>query len=225
MIENLSLSEELLIHADQLESEFLEDGTPEERRDWPSYQKLVEAIVGGITSTREALQPKELLLFEPLVRQDRSINIVEGLLDAHYAVLGLKQVRLLVARTMRLDPLKARYEASPQTNRYIREAAKAYVAGLPMASVAMSRAALEQALKDKLGKQCGGERETFREIVDSAVKWSILDADEAHIAKRLAEECNQLLHEKPIESDDKAFEILTAIRSLVERVLTAQGGF
>jgi hypothetical protein len=220
---NLSLSEELLIHADVLESEFLEDGTPEERRDWPTYQRLVEAVVTGITSTREGLQPKDLLLFEKLVRQDRTM--AEGLLDAHYAILGLKQVRLLVARTIRLDPLQAKYEASPQTNRYIREAAKAYVVGLPMASVAMSRAALEQALKDRLGKQRGGERDTFGEIVDSARRWNILDADEARMAKRLGEECNQLLHEKPIESDDDAFEILTAIRSLVERVFTAEGGF
>jgi hypothetical protein len=221
---NDSLSEELLMQADLLESQFLEDGTPEERRDWPLYQKLVETVVFALTSTRETLQPKDLLKFEDLVKQDGAL--VEGLLDAHYTIRGLKQVRSIVSRTMRLAPLQAKYPVSSQTNRYIGEAAKAYIAGLPMASVAMSRAALEQAIKEKLGKQGDGDRDTtFSKLVDSARKCSLLDSRDAKAAKDLADECNRLLHEKPIENDDKAFEILTAIRSLIQKVFTAEGGF
>jgi hypothetical protein len=137
----------------------------------------------------------------------------------------LKHVSQMVARTLMLAQLSASSAASQQTNRYVREATKCYIYGLPMSSVAMSRAALEQSLKDRLGKQGDGDRDTtFGELVTAAQKWRILDSTDARAAKDLADKCNLLLHEKPMERD-KAFEVLVAIRSLIQKIFSSNPGY
>ena len=73
------------------------------------------------------------------------------------ALAGLRSVGSFVDRTMRLTKLRAATTPSKQTNYYIAEATRAYIYGLSMASVAMSRAALEQSLKERLGLQNSGE--------------------------------------------------------------------
>jgi len=218
------LSQELLRYADQLEREFLEDASPVDRRDWPIHKKFVENIVSALISARETVWSTDLTDFERFSSENR--EMVDGLLDSHYTILGLNRVHSLVARTMRLAQLQAKYAPSPQSNSYIQEAARAYISGLPMASVAMSRAALEQALKDRVGKQGDGDRDTtFAKLANYARKWKILDEADTKRSKDLADECNRLLHEKPIESDDKAFEILAAIRTLIQKIYSAEGGF
>ena len=78
-------------------------------------------------------------------------NASRDSLDAKYSQELLERVPLFVNRTLKLAVLESKYSASAQTNMYIQEAARAYIYGLPLASVAISRAALEQSLRDRLG--------------------------------------------------------------------------
>jgi hypothetical protein len=86
-------------------------------------------------------------------------------LNDYFSIHQLREVNALERRTLRLAGLTAKFPASPQTNRYIREATHAYIKGLPLASVAMSRAALEQGLRDRLGLQKTEERRSFDDLV------------------------------------------------------------
>jgi hypothetical protein len=54
---------------------------------------------------------------------------------------------------MKLSHLQAQEVPSQVTNTYVQEAVRTYILGLPLASVALSRAAMEQALKEGLGYQ------------------------------------------------------------------------
>jgi hypothetical protein len=215
------LSSELLWHSEILEREMLEYLTADERKDYETHRGLVDGIVQALISTRETMRSGDFTVFDQFAGENR--EIVDGLLDSHYAIVGLKQIRSIVDRTMKLAQLRSRQTPSAQTNRYIQEAARAFINGLPMASIAMSRAALEQALKEVLGRQGDGRYIEFRKLVDDAKRWNILGATGENAARDLARECNDLLHEKPTDSDEEAFRILAAIRSLIQEIYSADG--
>jgi hypothetical protein len=218
------LSAELIWHAECLERDLLQDRTAEEQADWTKHQQLVELIVKAIVSTRETLRSEDLSVFEQFAKSDP--DLTESLLDEHYTMACLKDIYSVVKRTLRLAQMRASTTPSKQTNRYVKEAAHAYIRDLPMASVAMSRAALEQALKERLGRQGDGVYVTFDELVKEAVRWNILKTKTAaRAAHDLAKRCNDLLHEKPVESDDQAFEILVAIRSLLQDIYSSSPGY
>ena len=214
------LSIELLSHADSLERGLLEDLNQEERKEYSDGQLLVDKVVRALIEARERIHSRDFAVFEQLARENR--ELIDSLLDNHYTLAGLQNVSSLVNRTMLLAQLQSSNAPSSQTNRYVQEAARAYINGLPLASVAMSRAALEQGLKDRLGRQGDGVHIEFRELLDEAKKSGLLADQRA--ARKLAKECNDLLHEKPV-SDSKAFEIFAAIRSLLEEIYSAQGGY
>lgn len=94
-----------------------------------------------------------------------------------------------------------------------------------MASIAMSRAALEQGLKERLGRQGDGTHIPFRDLTEEARKYNILGRTGFHAAKNLAKDCNELLHEKPVRDDTAAFKILVETRSLLEEIYSAEGGY
>jgi|ERR1017187_4422546 hypothetical protein len=217
------LSAELISHAEFLEQDMLQEQTTEEQAEWTKHQHLVELIVKAIVSTRETLRSDDTSVFEQFAAADP--DLTESLLDEHYTMAALHDIRNVVRRTLRLAQLRASTTPSKQTNRYIQEAAQAYIRDLPMASVAMSRAALEQALKDRLGRQGAGAYITFADLVTEARRCNILSVITARVARDLAKSCNDLLHEKPVENDDQAFEILAAVRSLLQDVYSSSPGY
>jgi hypothetical protein len=217
------LSAELITYSECLEQDLLEDRTVEERAEWTKHRQLVELIVEAIVSTRETLRSEDLSVFEQFA--DADPDLTESLLDEHYTMAALNDIASVVQRTLRLAQLRASTTPSKQTNRYVQEAARAYILDLPMASVAMSRAALEQALKDRLGRQGAGTYITFADLVTEARRCNILSVKTARIARDLAKSCNDLLHEKPVKNDDQAFEILAAVRSLLQGICSSSPGY
>jgi hypothetical protein len=214
------LSAELISHADFLEQDLVEDRTAEERADWVKHQRLVDLIVEAIVSTREILRKEDLSVFNQVAEADP--DLTESLLDTYYTMACLKDVPKAVRRTLRLAQLRASTTPSKQTNRYVQEAARSYIRDLPMASVAMSRAALEQALKEQLGRQSDGVYRTFSELRTEAKEKGVLNARTNRVARDLAIRCNELLHEKPLESDDQAFEVLVVTRSLLQDIFSSR---
>ena len=75
-----------------------------------------------------------------------------------------------VKRLMKLSRLEALRLPSKVTNGYLREAVRTYIFGFPQASIALSRAALEQALKENLGHQLSGEFRNMDELFKGSAK-------------------------------------------------------
>jgi hypothetical protein len=94
-----------------------------------------------------------------------------------------------------------------------------------MASISMSRAALEQALKEILGRQADGRFVTFQLLLSESTKWSIFTDAAAAATRDLAQICNRVLHESPSTNDDEAFEVLSGTRSVLEELYSRNGGY
>jgi len=92
-------------------------------------------------------------------------EIIEDLLDERFTRDVINAVAGYVKRTLELSRLEAARIPSTLTNGYLREASRTYIFGLPHASVALCRAALEQALKENLRYQATGTFVEFNTLL------------------------------------------------------------
>jgi hypothetical protein len=117
-----------------------------------------------------------------------------------------------------LSKLDGSHVPSGHTALYIREAARTYVYGFMQASAAMSRAAVEQALKERVGLQGTGDRISFRRLVKMAEEKGVLDASAAGQARdHLAPEANAVLHHGPAD-DETTLRILDVARGVLNHI-------
>ena len=139
-------------------------------------------------------------------------------LDELYCRESLKGVSRMVARTLQLPPATLSGIPDGPAFVYLREAARCYIQGLDQASIALARAALEAALKKRLGDTLGKDA-VAREKLDTLIKeWAprtrTLTAAQQKEARRIQVVANRVLHEKPTD-ERTAFEVLQAARGLV----------
>jgi len=100
---------------------------------------------------------------------------------------------------------------------YLREAVRTYILGLPQASVALSRAALEQALKENIGYQGTGTFVRMNDLLDEAEGAQIIDQTVRRMARDIADQADDVLHEKPT-SLAYAYEVLIKLRGVLQHV-------
>lgn len=218
---NDTLSKHLQDYITDMESDWQRELTPQELPENENMDKLTKAIVFYVLRSRETVVGKAFSMFEDLLRN--SPEPVGSFLDEHYTKTILAEVPAYVARTLELSAMQAHASPSTITNTYLQEATRTYVLGLPQACVALSRAALEQSLKEVLGHQLGGAFITFQSLVEDAVKYNILDKQTPKMARNLAREGDEGLHEKPTDLNS-ARDVLIGVRGLVQQIYSAQGG-
>ena len=129
-----------------------------------------------------------------------------------------------VKRTLQLSRLNSINFPSKTTNGYLQEAVRTYILGLPQASVALSRAAMEQALKENLGRQLSGDFITFQKLLEEARKWNILDRTMELCARDIANAGDSVMHEKPT-TIPQALEVLAKLRGLLQHIYSAEGQY
>jgi|GEM_PF-2174240 len=144
------------------------------------------------------------------------------ILNKMFSVEFLKKVNFCVKRSMKLAGLFAKEPASKQTNLYIHEATSAYILGLPIASVVLSRAALEQALKDRLGLQNNQQDiRSLAELIENANTWKLFeDSTSTSAAIEMKKQCNKVIHEGPID-ESEAFQIISIVRDLIREIFAS----
>lgn len=135
---------------------------------------------------------------------------------------ALEEIPATVKRLTRMSKLTALRIPSGQTGVYIREAARTYVHGFMQASAAMSRAALEQALKERSAHQGAGAFIKFQDLVDDAKEKRFLDDKTARAVRDTAKKADSVLHAKPI-GEDGAFDVLIEVRGLIQQIYDAHG--
>jgi hypothetical protein len=239
------LSQHLLQELRDVENSFVDDSDPSEREERLAAREFMSALVDQVVSQRQQLSHRETNKLNHWIGKlcarrkmasvspalvDEVIQLLDSAtrdsLDARYSEEMLEAVPLFVDRTLKLAVLVSNYPASEQTNLYIHEAARAYIYGLPLASVAMSRAAMEQSLRDRLGYQQSDERISFDDLVKKAQTYGLLPRERQNPVgpgiRTVNKRCNEVLHQGPV-SDDEAFELLTAARSVIEELHSADG--
>lgn len=141
----------------------LSDLSLQEQQETVEARKIVEVIVSEVIKSRETLSEGRLRTIENLVRSDP--GLIAHFLDEYFTREVIDAVPGYVRRTLELSPLEAADTPSKVTNTYIREATRTYILGLPQASIALCRAALEQGLKERLGRQRSGEFIKFQDLL------------------------------------------------------------
>jgi hypothetical protein len=157
--------------------------------------------------------------FEEFVQKNR--DLVESWLDGYYVYPQLHAIPAMISRTLLLARLEAISTPSQQTNLYISEATRCYIHGFMLAAVAVTRAAFEQALKERLAQLHGTSYEGFnlgRLIRIAKKRGDVLTQDLLDMAAILNEACNQVMHTRPARNDDDALAIMDGIRFLIREL-------
>lgn len=216
------LSERLRDQLRFLDWEDHEDLPAEKRAEAERDRRFVKAIVADIVQSRESLSDGKFKTIELLVLNVP--ELVAEFLDDYFTRDVLSAVSGYVNRTMQLSRLQASGRASDTTNGYLREAVRTYIFGLPQASVALSRAALEQALKERMALQLSGEFIKFQDLLKEARKWNLLDAEMEQRARDIANAGDDVMHEKPTNLS-KALEVLNKLRDVLQHVFSVEGHY
>jgi hypothetical protein len=196
--------------------------SPEDRQEQEKALKIVGVIVDEIIKSRETLSDTGLAAIETIVQSDP--DLVKGFLDDRFTRDLVGSIPGYVERTMQLSRLEASGMPSKITNGYLREAVRTYILGLPQASVALSRAALEQGLKEKLALQSSGQFHKFQDLLNDARKWNILDATMELCARDIAKAGDEVLHEK-LTSLPHALEVLDKLRGLLQHIYSVEAHY
>ncbi|WP_164981340.1 DUF4145 domain-containing protein [Silvibacterium dinghuense] len=217
MKRELSTSEFLITQIESRDDAF----TPEERAQAEKDRAFTEAVARNIIKARTDRVDKSLAALEVLVRDSEGHELIAGTLNNFYTREALDAIPSQVDRTLRLAKLEIQITPSAVTNSYLREAIRTYILGLPQASVALSRAALEQALKEGMGYQSTKTIVEMKGLLDEAESGIGLDRSVRKLAEEVAKAGNDVLHEKPTTLED-AFNVLIKMRGVFESIYADQ---
>jgi hypothetical protein len=118
---------------------------------------------------------------------------------------------------MELSRLEGSRVPTKITNGYLAEAVRTYIFGFPQASIALSRAALEQALKEELGCQGTKIFLDMNSLLDEAEGLGAIDGVIRRTARKIASEADAVLHEKPADLA-KAYDVLLMLRGVLQHI-------
>jgi hypothetical protein len=183
---------------------------------------MIKVVVDDLIASRETVADNKLASIEKLVQSKP--EMIESFLDERFTRKFVEGVPGNVSRFLKLSRMEALTIPSPTTNGYLREAVQTYVFGLPQASVALSRAALEQALKEKLGMQRSGDFIKFQDLLKEARKCNILDGVMEKCARSVANAGDDVMHDRPTDLP-KALEVLDKLRGVLRHVYSVEGHY
>jgi hypothetical protein len=168
--------------------------SPQELEEEEKFTKLVKAVVDDLINSREMLIESKLASIEKIVVSHP--DLIASFLDEQFTRKVIDAVPGNVRRTMELSRLEGSRIPSSVTNGYLREAVRTYILGLPQASIALCRAALEQAIKENLGYRTSTVVE-MNSLLDEAETAHVIDKTVRTMAREVAIEANGVLHENP----------------------------
>ncbi len=152
---------------------------------------------------------------EHLLRNDS--EIFEAEIDRVLTTRALRTIGEMTRRVVNLSKLSSARIPSGQTAAYIREAARAYFYGLFQASVDMSRAALEQTLKEVLKLQGVEDFISFKKLRMKASERKILDDVTGRATKDFFRDASAVTHNRPTDSKT-ALQFPDRSRALIEQI-------
>ena len=209
------LSRHLQSYIDTLDLEGERDIPTEELEEAKKAEKIVELLVDDIIASRESLIEKSLAVIEKF--DVAYPELVRHFLDERFTRDMIQSVPGYVSRTMELSRLEGSRTPSQTTNSYLQEAVRTYIFGFPQASIALSRAALEQSLKEELGHQ---DRRIFvdmNNLLDEAEGAGVIDIVIRKTARKIASEADAVLHERPADLP-KAYDVLLMLRGVLQHI-------
>jgi hypothetical protein len=186
----------------------------------PTHYKLLdqlEQIMDAMISARERIQAVDYSDAEQSISA-RNPRFLQEQFDYQYTRRLLADVPRIVERTLRLSGLVAAGRSpSRKMEVYVREATRCYIFGLWAACVALSRAAVEHAIRERVADQLVGSRKKLSEMIEGARRFGVLDRMQAELATRVKLSGDTVLHGGSV-TDRDAWDTLVAARTLLEQL-------
>ena len=180
----------------------------EERTEIDKFESELAASLEGFTSVSEA--------FITSVLQKYRKGTLEDSLDSYYVRKGLRDAPKFAQRTLQLTALGTKETPSTNVAFYIREATRCYIHGFWAAGVALSRAALEQGLKEAVSRALGARaaRYELSDLLAAASKLRLADPAVLGLAVQVRLTGNRVVHARA-SSQGEAWDTLTAVRAVL----------
>jgi hypothetical protein len=177
--------------------------------DW--YSELVESLEGFSRRDHEQV----ISFFRK--QGERDSARLDRCFDEFFVRHFLGSVPRYVERLKRLSPLTPLRAPTPEIHVYLREATRCCVFGQWDASIALTRVALEQALKCKIRERLKGLKDPSDDdlnclINDHAGKLRLLDHPYLQMAHRVRRTANKVLHDGVKGTEDEAWEALASLK-------------
>jgi hypothetical protein len=139
--------------------------------------------------------------------------------EFHYAFELIKVLARLNKKTFNLEAPPITGLAPASVVSYLRESTRCWLYGFHGASVALSRACLEDTLKARLPEGRGDDQGSLEFLIARAKQRAVLDDCMVEVAHTIRKAGNRFLHGKGITETDSR-ETLDAIRSIVEHAFS-----
>jgi len=167
---------------------------------------ILDGAIERLTAAREWVVEQDIPLSALL---GPSPEVRQRLFDEHYSKALLERIQGMALRTDAVPVLRTREPICRGASLYLREATRSYILGLWDAAVALSRAALEEALEDRIRKLLG-PMSGLDELIKAADRKRLIHRDAVSAAQRLQRLGNIVLHERQGTED----EALASVRDI-----------
>jgi len=212
MTEHLRLSSEVLKFVEDLDKSFIEQYPDEGPRMLEHGREIAEHV----KISREEFSDDIIPALEELSR--KSPDLFAGDLDRLYVRDIVAAVPGYVSRTLQLSGLAAGLKPKEVVSKYLAEAVRTYIFGFPLASIVLSRAVLEHAVKERMIGPPEGA--TLSAWIEQVADERDLDDAITDMARSVTKTGNKVLHQKPVKLPE-AFDVLVKVRKFLEALYSS----
>jgi hypothetical protein len=195
------------------ELEELDEATQDEPRAWIELQK-------ELLKSLEGFSPEQSARWLTL-NVERRREILANMFDELYTRDFLAKTKKVVERTMRLTAMIPKATPDHGVNLYLREATRCFIFGFWDSSVALSRATLELALKDRLkSKRLKPTDDHLPVLLDAAHKAHLIDGAHYQKGDRVRLDGKRVLHHGLRADHRLAYQTLKGTREVLNYLYT-----
>jgi hypothetical protein len=196
----------------ELAPEADEEMEPDEKKEAQEALEFVERVTAYLVGHLVGFSDATAIRIESLFRDVGAQ--MDDQIEHYYVRDMLTRVPRIVARTMKLSHIIPSKAVPGPTEIYVKEATRTYLFGFWDASVALSRAAVEQGLRQAAKEHLAPNHGTLRELVDAGLRWGLLDRPRADLADKVVSAGNLVLHSQPAD-ETEAWDVLCAARGVL----------
>ena len=202
----------------ELDPETDEEMEPDEREEARQTLEFVERITAYVVGHLVGFSDATATKIESMARD---VGVPVGEEVEHYYVRDmLERVPKMVNRTMKLSHIIPPKSPLGPTEVYLKEATRTYLFGFWDASVALSRAAVEQGLRQAVKERFNQNLKTLRELIDAGLLLGLLDNPGKDRAGKVVDTGNRVLHRQPVD-ETEAWDVLWAARGVLLHLVSA----
>lgn len=217
-----TLSEHLREYLRQMDDDLLKGTEPEEvesTRDWIAGREiraLWKSLASFVAIDESVFNKLYNLVQRDLPAPEKKFlsGFITDRFDDYYTRSFLEDVPKMVERTLKLSQLHPGEMPTGATNTYLLEATRCYIFGLWQATIALSRAALEEGLRERVEAVTGKSPTKLSDILKVATDWGLLRGEASKLASNVKLAGDRVLHGRP-SNDKESWQTLSASRKVL----------